>query len=140
MDSLSIKAMLAGLFFGLWPILMNRSGLGGNVSSLVFTSMVLLIVAPFAIASIMGNGTSFSSVNWAIAVASAVAGAVGLLVFNSMLAKATPQAVGTLFVLMIVVQTMVPAIYQTLITGTLSLPRAAGFLMAIGAAFLLTRF
>ncbi len=48
MGELQFKAIVAGVFFGIWPLLMNKSGLSGNVSSAVFGLGVLMIVAPFA--------------------------------------------------------------------------------------------
>ncbi|HRH55736.1 MAG TPA: hypothetical protein PK609_02630 [Candidatus Paceibacterota bacterium] len=139
MDSLFIKAALAGVFFGAWPLFMNRSGLNGSVSSLVFTVVVLVCVAPFAIRSIAANSLEFAQVSWTMAIVAGVTGAVGVTFFNGMLSQATPQSVGTLFVVMIIVQTAVPAIYSVVMNGGISLTKAAGFALAGIAAVLLTR-
>ncbi len=135
MDSIQSKALIAGIFFGVWPLLMQRSGLGGNVSSLAFAVLVALCVSPFALSSI----GDLSGVKWAFVVSAGIAGAVGILSFNGMLAKATAQNVSVLFVLMIVTQTAVPAIYGIIMNGgRLSLVRLAGFALAIASAILLT--
>lgn len=139
MDSLPLKAAVAGLFFGLWPLFMNRSGLSGSVSSLVFTSVVLLCVLPFGIRHILGGTEDFAQVSWMMAIVAGICSAIGVMAFNSMLANATPQKVGTLFVLMIIVETVVPAAYSVVINGGVSLTRAAGFVFAAIAAILLTR-
>ena len=139
MDNLIVKAVVAGLFFGAWPLLMNRSGMSGNVASLVFSAVVLLCVIPFALRPIMSGSVDLAQASWAMAILAGVAAAVGMMVFNGMLAKATPQSVGTLFVLMILVQTTVPVVYDTVMNGGISLTKAAGFVLAAAAAFLLAR-
>ncbi len=135
MDALQIKALLAGLAFGIWPLLMNRSGLSGNLSSAVFTAIALTCVTPFAVS----NLSSLASTNWVMAISAGVIGALGLLSFNGMLAKATPQNVSMLFVLMIVVQTALPAVYNIVMNGGMSVSKGLGFVLAIAAAILLTR-
>jgi len=47
--------------------------------------------------------------------------------------------VSTLFVLMIVVQTAVPAVYQVIMNGGLSLTKGLGFALAAIAAVLLVK-
>ena len=135
MQSLQTKALLAGLFFGLWPLCMNRSGLSGNVSSMAFSGLVFLIVAPFAI----GELKSVTNVNYGMVILAGIFGAIGVMCFNGMLAKATVQSVGTLFVLMIAVQTAVPAIYQAIMNGNVSFSRGLGFVLTAAAAWLLCR-
>lgn len=134
MNELHVRALLAGLFFGLWPLLMNKSGLSGNVSALAFTVGVLVIVSPFALYELRGTTTS---VAWMMVVGACFAGAFGLLAFNGMLAKASPQTVGSLFVMMLVVQIATPALYQVMNDGGLTTTKAVGFAAAILAAFLL---
>lgn len=135
MNELQLKALFAGLFFGLWPLLMNKSGLSGNVSAMAFSGLVLIFVSPFAI----GELGHVSNIKWMMVIFAGLFGAIGVLCFNGMLAKATTQSVGTLFVLMIVVQTAVPAIYQGFINGGISLTKGIGFALAAIAAVLLTK-
>lgn len=134
MDTLQIKAIIAGVFFGIWPLLMNRSGLNGNLGSFMFTVVVLICVLPFSVTKL----GEISSAHWMFAVSAGVAGAIGLLCFNDVLAKATLQDVGLLFVLMTITQVIIPAIYQVIIAGGISLQRILGFLLSIIAAILLT--
>jgi len=42
-----IKAGLAGVFFGIWPLVMQRSGMQGSSSSMIFAGVAFLAVAPF---------------------------------------------------------------------------------------------
>ncbi|MGC9605762.1 MAG: hypothetical protein ABSF56_03375 [Minisyncoccia bacterium] len=114
---------------------MNKSGLNGNVSAMAFAGLVLLFVSPFALSNI----GDLSNTKWLMVVGAGLFGALGVMSFNGMLAKATPQAVSTLFVLMIVVQTAVPAVYQVIMNGGLSLTKGLGFALAAIAAVLLVK-
>ena len=135
MDNLLIKAILAGIFMGLWPLFMNKTGLNGNVAVVIFSALVAIVVIPFAVVD-FGN---MANVRWWVLAITVILGAAGMIFFNGMLAKATPQSVGTLFVLMIIVQTSIPAIYQVIQNGGISLMKGAGFLLAIIAAILLIK-
>ncbi len=135
MDSLEFKSIIAGVLFGIWPLFINRSGLTGNVASFVFASVVLLSVSPFAVSNLSQIGNSY----WIWAVAAGIVGAAGLLLFNNVLSKATPQSVGILVVLMILIQTVVPAVYQVIMNGEISMTKLAGFVLAVVASFLLVK-
>lgn len=139
MDNLFIKAAVAGVFFGLWPLFMNRSGLSGNVSPMIFNLVVLICVTPFAIRGLIGGTENFAQVSWTMAIFAGITGAIGVMAFNGMLAQATPQSVGSLFVVMIVVQTVISAIYNAVMSGEVTLTKAAGFVFAGIAGILLTR-
>lgn len=135
MNDLQVRAVLAGVFFGIWPLLMNRSGLGGNVSSAVFALGVLMVVSPFAFYELQGG--TVTKIIWIMAAGACIFGGLGLLSFNGMLSKATPKTVGSLFVLMMVVQISIPAVYQIFKDGELTISKVIGFAAAILAAFML---
>lgn len=135
MNGLQIKAALAGIFFGLWPLFMNRSKLSGNVSSAAFSLIVFVCVLPFALGGLKG----ISGVDWKMVFAAGAAGAIGVMCFNNMLAKTTKEEVGLLFVVMIVAQTTVPAVYHVIMNGSMSLTKGIGFVLAFIAGVLLTR-
>lgn len=136
MNELYLKAVLAGVFFGVWPLLMNRSGLTGNISAAAFALGALIVVSPFAIHEFRGAAIN---VVWTMLVGACIFGGLGLLAFNGMLSKATPQAVGSLFVLVLVVQIAIPALYQIVSDGGLTISKCVGFAAAILAAYLLAR-
>ena len=138
MTEIQVRAAIAGLFFGVWPLLMNRSGLSGNVSSAVFSGLVFLCVFPLSLSGL--NGSILSVTSWPFALSAGIAGAVGVLAFNGGLAITTPETVGTFFVMMICVQIAVPAIYQSIVTGTLPVMRAGGFLLATAATYVLAKY
>lgn len=137
MNRLQVMSLLAGLFFGLWPLLMSRSGLSGNVSSMAFAGLVFIFVTPFAIGNIASIDAS--SVKWTLVVGAGLLGAVGVMCFNGMLAGAERKDLGTLFVLMIVVQTAVPTVYDAIINRGMSPTKGAGVLLAAIAAVLLCK-
>jgi len=137
MTELQTKAILAGLFFGVWPLLMNRSGLTGNVSSAVFSGVVFLGVLPLALYNL--NTTSLMQANWKFALLAGIAGTIGILAFNGGLAKSTPETVSTFLVLMIVVQVVVPAVYQVILNGGINSAKLIGFVSASVAAYFLSK-
>jgi drug/metabolite transporter (DMT)-like permease len=133
---LQVRALLAGLFFGLWPLFMNRSGLKGNISSTIFIAVVLVVLLPFS------WNTDFSSLrqaNWVMLVSAAVLSAIGLLFYNSMLTQASKENVGALFLMMIMVQLSVPAINVMVTSQKFSASKTGGIIAAIIAVLLLNK-
>ena len=136
LDHLSVRAMLTGISFGIWPLLMNRSGLSGNVSSLVLVVVMLGCILPFSVGdlgSIIGP-----DIKWTFAIGASFFGAAGILLLNNILAVATPQRVSPLLVLAFVLQMVVPAVYHVIVTSGVTLTKGTGFAFAITAAILLT--
>lgn len=135
MNDLQMKAALAGVFFGIWPLLMQRSGLPGNISSAAFSIGVSIFVLPSALREMQASDAITPI--WLMIVGACFVGALGIMSFNGMLAKATPQTVGSLFVLMIVVQTATPALYDIVMNGGVTFRKIAGFVLTGVAAWLL---
>jgi len=136
MNNNTLLAVFSGVGFALWPLAMNRSGLGG-FTSLVFLSIVMLVGSvPFALRS----GISLSGVSWSFACTSAVIGLMASLCFNTMLANATKDDVKTLFLITIMVQTAFVAFCK--IAGnnwTITWQQAVGLPLAFITIYLLTR-
>jgi hypothetical protein len=135
MNNLQITSIVAGFFFGVAPLLLNKSGLNGNLSSGITSAIILVCVLPFALSSIVFPTTP----NWWMAIGSALAATCGILLFNGVVSKASPLNIGTLFVLMLIMQVAVPAIYQIIVNGGISLTKGVGFILAITAAVLLLK-
>lgn len=136
MNEMQVKAVIAGIFFGIWPLFMNRSGLNGNVSSLFYGAAALIGILPFALYS---NGFAIPVANWTMVVCAGAFGAIGLLLFTGVLSTATPQNIGTLFVLVNVMQVVVAGTYQAYMSGHLATDKGLGYLAAALAAYLLLR-
>jgi hypothetical protein len=137
MTEIQVRAIISGIFFGLWPLLMNRSGLSGSMSPAFFTGTAFLLLLPLAIFG--ESATTISIVGWSFAVMAGVAGAIGNIAFNGGLAKTTPETVGTFFLMMICVQITIPVINHVVTTGGLTTEKTVGFLLAFVAAYLLSK-
>lgn len=137
MNNLYVLSVFAGVFFGLWPLLLNRSGLNGNVASVIFSGIGFICIAAFAFT--IGKMSIPAHTNWWLAIAAGAASAIGVLIFNNVLAKSSPLNVATLFVLMLVVQIAVAAIYQVIVSGNLSIIKSLGFIFAGVTAWLLLK-
>ena len=138
-SSLSVQAIIAGIFFGIWPLFMQRSGLVGNASAGIYTGLVLVLLVPFAVRHLMTHPDTFTDVKWMMIAFAAVTGAAGMLFFNNMLGAATKETVGGLIVVMIIAQTALTAAYAVWANGTVSWSQAIGFVLAGCAAYLLLR-
>ena len=133
---MELKAIIAGLLFGAWPILMQRSHLPGNIQSFVFAGGTFLIVSFFAISGFK----NIHDPNWTMAILGTIAGGFGLAVFTKGLALTDENTISAYFVLMIVVQATIPAIYKIVIDGKgINFEKTLGFALAIVATFLLTK-
>ena len=134
MTKLQALALMSGLFFGIWPLIMNRSGLSGYTSAAVFSLSCFALVTPFA----LFNGVNQpANASWQIGIIAGLTAGVGLLLFNNMLAGAQKETVGMLFVMNLLVQVSVPVIYTTIQKGSYSPKRALGVAAAFVAVWLL---
>lgn len=126
--------LLAGASFTFWPIFMNRSGLGGNMASAVFSIMVLIGVLPFAV---MEGTSSLFTARWLMVALAGVFGAIGMLSFTTGIMNQAPAALSSLLLLMFIAQISVASLYQGFTGGGITLTKLAGFATAILTAFLL---
>lgn len=131
------QALLSGIFFGIYPLLLNYSGVGGNLRAAVWCLLALIGVTPFA----LWSGTSqLASANWWALGGAGVLGALALVLLNGFLAGAKPENAGQLFVLMNVTQIAAGALYFVMMNGWhLPIDKAAGFILAGVVAWLLLR-
>lgn len=132
-----VKAVIAGLCFGAWPLLMNRSGLSGTLGAGFIAGFTILFISPLVLRSVFG-GDHMANANWWFAIGASIASAVGMVVFNSMLSKASTTNVSMLFTVVIVLQTVTAAAYQAVVSGSLAPMKAGGFILALLGAVLLT--
>ena len=131
---LYLKAVLAGLCFGSWPLFMNKSGLSGHLSSLVLVIIMLFCIFPFAIRDIAG----ILNANWVMWLIASILGALGILFFNSVLAEVSSKDICVYFIIVALVQISVPAIYGVFVNGEITITKALGFAFAFVAAVLLS--
>lgn len=130
--------LVAGLLFGTWPLLMQKSGLSGHLSSAVFALVAFLIIlVPTFLKGKIAEQVEVADLK--IAILAGVLGGLGLLAFNTMMTKVPMTSIGTYIVVMIVAQTIVPVIYQMVVSGDFSLRKIAGALIAITGVILLAK-
>ncbi len=132
-----IQSILSGLLFGAWPLFMNRSGLSGYVSAMVFAGSVLVFTLPFGVWELCN--APVSDVRWKAVLGAGVCGGLGVLCFNSMLAKADKSQVGTYLIIMILVQIAVPAVNDMFVNEKVSAVKILGIGLAIVSAFLISK-
>jgi len=135
MNELVLRSVIAGIMFGLWPLMMQRSGLQGNVSSIIFAGAAFLTVLPFAART--GIAPAMQNTNVALGLAAGIIGGVGLLFLNGMLARVSVNKVGAMFAIMILVQLTIPVVYQFVITGNYPAKQIIGALLAVISVLLL---
>ena len=133
MDSLYLKAILAGLCFGGWPLFMNKSGLNSVEASAALSLFLLAVVTPFLV-----NGVQqLSTIRWQMALPACLFDALGLLALNSLLSSASSAQAGSAFVIVTVVQVAVPAAYLAMLAGGLTPRSGIGLVAAAIAVYLL---
>jgi len=131
--NVQLLALLSGVAFGIWPMLANRSGMQGNPLSLCLLGVALLLNAPFA----LKQGVNLPNLQGTIfMIGAGLLMGTGMLFFNGMLAKVSRAQVASMFILMMVVQIAVPAVWQ-LLNGNMNPKQLAGIAAAVVAAILL---
>jgi hypothetical protein len=133
---LRLYAILAGLGFGTWPLLMSKSGLTGGLSSLFFSVGSAFVTLIFVIS--IGGFTVAGTPHYGYAGLSVAFGVVGMLLFTSMLSGAHASDVGRLIVLTTLVQVIVPIAYQMIVIGDHDPRRITGVVCALVAIWLLS--
>jgi hypothetical protein len=134
MDAINLKAVAAGICFGIWPLFMNKSGLNSAEASAALSLFLLAVVSPF----LLVNGLpQLSAVRWEMALPACVFDALGLLALNSLMSSASSAEAGRAFVIVTVVQVAIPAIYLAVLAGGLTLKTVFGLAAAFIAVLLL---
>jgi len=106
MNERALLSAVAGICFGLWPLVMNRLRLDPFVTVIIFLAGSLLFALPVAF---FGHWSGITGGQLRIAALACAISAVGTICFNRMLATTTVGEVANMFLLMLVVQVAVPA-------------------------------
>ena len=132
MNERALLSAVAGICFGLWPLVMNRLRLDPFVTVIIFLAGSLLFALPVAF---LGNWSGITSGQLRTAALACAISAVGTICFNRMLATTTVGEVANMFLLMLVVQVAVPA--TVLLRNGASMRQVAGLGAAAVAIVLL---
>lgn len=130
-----VYMVLTGICFGIWPLMMNRSGLSGTPASVIFIGTSMLFV--LTVAALTRSFDFSGNVHWPIAIGASILGGIGLLSLNAGLAAISPQMVGKLIIVMILVQIAIPAVYDMYMNTGIELKTVLGIVFAVVAAALL---
>ena len=134
MNSSQMWSIVAGLFFGIWPLLMNRSGQSGSFNAAAFAGLVFVFVLPFAL---KGGTQPFTAVSVLCVLLAGVAGAAGMLALTYMLSHTPGSRIGWMLVTMVLAQVTVSVLYQLLLDGDISLKKAVGLVIAVLAVWMI---
>lgn len=132
MNERVLLSAVAGICFGLWPLVMNRVRLDPYVTVIVFLAGSLLFASP---AAIFGNWSGISGSQLRVAAVACAISAIGSICFNRMLSTTTVAEVANMFLVMLVVQVAVPA--AVLLRSGASARQIAGLCAAALAVVLL---
>ncbi len=134
MSLLQIQFILAGFFFGAWPLFMNRSGLSGILSSLILCGLITLFLLPLSI----NEFKNIENANWVMVLSASAFSALGMILLGKGLFSANQNNVSSLFITLMVAQATVPAVYKIILTGgNITIKQILGFATAIMTAILL---
>lgn len=113
---------------------MNKSGLAGNPAAVVLSTVCALFILPF---SIGGWKNPDTDIRWKLVLGACIVSAVALMLFNGMIARAKPDNISILFVLVLASEMIAPVLYQIYLTGGLSSARSLGLLLIVIGGVLL---
>ncbi len=136
MDNLYVRSILAGIFFGMWPLLMSRSGLSGTMSGVWMNTVAVVVL--MLIMFTQDNSVDATPTGLMIGALSGISAAVGLYLLNGILAVVPKETAVTYVLITTIIQVVVYALYQAWLLGSLSLAKLLGFLLAGVSMFLLT--
>ncbi len=129
-----LLTLVAGALFGVWPLIMNKSGFNGYMAAVVFGSCVAF--AGF-VAQMVFQSDPTHPIFMRRAVLAGIIGAVGTLCYTAAFSQPGKIDLATLVVLQVVMQVMVPAIYQAISTKSMSINTLIGFGLALSGTLVL---
>ncbi len=135
MEKLQLRAILAGAFFGIYPLLLNRSNIKGNVMAAIFSFMVAVFILPFALNELR----SLVVADWRMLIGASAVSAIAMMSMTSFLAASDRTSAGLLVLLMIITQATVTGIYQAFMDKGISVNKILGFAFAIAAVVFLNK-
>lgn len=132
MNERTLLSAVAGVCFGVWPLVMNRARLDPFAAVIVFLIGSLIFASP---AAFFGQWGSVTAAQLRVAALACLVSAAGTIAFNRMLSIATPGEAPNLLLVMLVVQVAVPA--AVLLRHGASMRQWAGLAAAAIAVVLL---
>lgn len=129
-----IAAVVSGVFWGSWPLFMNRSSLGSYVAPGVFSAVSLAVILSLTFRYYSWN--EVAKANWEFVFLAGVCAAIGTIVFIGKMPAEDLDTMSKYYVTNLVAQVCVPAVVSVYLSGA-SPAKILGFLFAGLAAVLL---
>lgn len=132
-----VEDILIGICFGLWPFIMNKSGLDSRFTPVLTYSVPLLIAL---IRLYMSNSRLVGINNKAIAIGfiSALVCAIGVLKFFDLLNK-SQKDLSISFIIITLIQVSIPVLINIVVSGELTLNKTVGFLCVFLSIYFLNK-
>jgi drug/metabolite transporter (DMT)-like permease len=137
MKNLQILAAIAGICFGLWPIVANKSGVKPYGAALIISAVGFIFIIPMCMMT--GGIQSIKMGNWKMLILAGVISTVGFLCINESMSKVDVKRVSELIMILLLVDAVVQGGNHLLTNGGLSLSKLAGFLLGGIAIWLLIK-
>jgi drug/metabolite transporter (DMT)-like permease len=134
MNTQALLSALAGICFGLYPIVLNRAKLDPMLTIVLYLLGTLILVSPVAF---FAQWSTLTVTQLRIGALACVFGAIATFCFNRMLATTPGEDVANMFLVMLVCQVAVPA--ALLLRNGASARQIAGLGAAAAAIVLLTK-
>ncbi|MDB5259041.1 MAG: hypothetical protein JWO73_249 [Candidatus Taylorbacteria bacterium] len=135
MNQLQKLSVIAGIFFGIYPMLLSQGKASPFLSATMFTFVVWAFVSMFGANELREMGKT----NWKMIVGAGVASGIGMLCFCGVLSKASKSEVAKLIVLMTIVQIVTTAIWKSIESKSMSLRECLGYATAAVTVALLSK-
>ncbi|QQS22760.1 hypothetical protein IPM19_03980 [bacterium] len=130
----TVAAIVTGFLFAWWPLMMQRTNLSSFWQGAVFSAFVTVSMV---IPAVLNGTASWQNADWKFAIIAGVSGALGMVVFTSMLSSSTPIEIGPLLTTMLITQVAVAAIYHAVVNGEVSSKKIVGFVLTGVVVYLL---
>ena len=155
--------VVSGILFGSWPLLFQRSGMKANVFTALAVIITFFCTIPFCfrevdklppeswnttILAILGiifvigivlffiwGFENLSGVDWYSVYGAFATGTIAIIIFNNTISTVTKEEARYLLIVMIMVQTSVPAILSIFQDGVVNIKKVFGFICAIVAVW-----
>ncbi len=132
MHKIFLLMILSGFLFGGWPPVAGLSRMNGWTQTLVFEIFACLVVIPIC----LFQGVTIRGTSWPFGALAGIMGGVGVLLFVGILARSKPEDLARLFIINLLAQIAVPAVYNCFVGG-LTAKTIMGFILAVAAVFCL---
>jgi drug/metabolite transporter (DMT)-like permease len=133
-----VLSVIAGIAFGLWPMLMRKGNVGGLMQSLILSSFTVITVV---VLNILYPPQALN-VKPLFAIAGGIVATIGVVFYTTALSKANELKINlsTIVLLQIIMQVMVPVLFQVILDGVgISKEKLAGIFFGVLAIICLVK-